>query len=217
MIERRKVVLRSQRKEGFTIVELLIVIVVIAILASISVVAYNGIQTRAANVKTQSTIAAIQRKIEAYKAENGSYPATQSIAMSTGPTDAIVRVDSGCNSAAGPNTDKRTDWVPSIDMTLPQSSNEIGSRGDRGCFMYQSDGSYYILSAWNMVAGGPQTSTMYRRLGFREISNQHHYLCNHQNIGGANPAPYNVSRDMYKHSYTVSNITSCNENPPSGA
>ena len=35
------------RRKGFTIVELLIVIVVIAILAAISVVAYNGIQERA--------------------------------------------------------------------------------------------------------------------------------------------------------------------------
>lgn len=34
-------------KRGFTIVELLIVIVVIAILAAITVVAYNGIQNRA--------------------------------------------------------------------------------------------------------------------------------------------------------------------------
>ena len=40
MIERMKV-------RGFTIVELLIVIVVIAILASITIVAFNGIQARA--------------------------------------------------------------------------------------------------------------------------------------------------------------------------
>lgn len=36
-----------QRKSGFTIVELLIVVVVIAILAAITVVAYNGVQQRA--------------------------------------------------------------------------------------------------------------------------------------------------------------------------
>ena len=44
------------RRSGFTIVEFLIVIVMIAILATISVVAYNGIQTRA---KTTAWVAAV--------------------------------------------------------------------------------------------------------------------------------------------------------------
>jgi len=39
--------LRGQKQSGFTIVELLIVVVVIAILAAITIVAYNGIQNRA--------------------------------------------------------------------------------------------------------------------------------------------------------------------------
>ena len=37
----------KKTKSGFTIVELLIVIVVIGILAAITIVAYNGIQSRA--------------------------------------------------------------------------------------------------------------------------------------------------------------------------
>lgn len=50
-------------KEGFTIVELLIVIVIIAILASISVVAYNGVQSRAANSKRESDLTTYQKAI----------------------------------------------------------------------------------------------------------------------------------------------------------
>lgn len=59
---------------GFTIVELLIVIVVIAILASISVVAYTGIQGRARDSKRRNDISQIARALELYKADNGGYP-----------------------------------------------------------------------------------------------------------------------------------------------
>ncbi len=59
---------------GFTIVELLIVIVVIAILAAVSVVAYRGIQDRANNSAVQSDINSFAKKILLYKAEFDSYP-----------------------------------------------------------------------------------------------------------------------------------------------
>lgn len=54
----------KQSTSGFTIVELLIVIVVIAILASISVVAYNGIQERARNTRANSDLATLRKAIE---------------------------------------------------------------------------------------------------------------------------------------------------------
>lgn len=62
-------------KQGFTIVELLIVIVVIAILATISVVTYNGVQQRANNVKTENAFAAWIKALKLYKADKGQYPA----------------------------------------------------------------------------------------------------------------------------------------------
>lgn len=46
----------SSGQRGFTIVELLIVIVVIAILATISIVAFNGINARANDSKTRSAV-----------------------------------------------------------------------------------------------------------------------------------------------------------------
>lgn len=62
------------KQKGFTIVELLIVIVVIAILAAISIVAYNGVQTRAQDSKRSEAVASIQKALELYKTENGTYP-----------------------------------------------------------------------------------------------------------------------------------------------
>ncbi|MBM3210426.1 prepilin-type N-terminal cleavage/methylation domain-containing protein [Candidatus Saccharibacteria bacterium] len=64
----------TTNRRGFTIVELLIVIVVIAILAAITIVAYNGIQGRAENAKTESAVNAYRKALIQYAIENGSYP-----------------------------------------------------------------------------------------------------------------------------------------------
>lgn len=61
---------------GFTIVELLIVIVVIGILAAISIVAYNGIQNRAYDQTVTADLNGIAKGFEMYRTDNpgGTYP-----------------------------------------------------------------------------------------------------------------------------------------------
>ena len=60
-----------KRTSGFTIVELLIVVVVIAVLAAITIVAYNGIQNRAKNAATQASVSQAERKLAVYLVDNG--------------------------------------------------------------------------------------------------------------------------------------------------
>ena len=72
----------KSRTRGFTIVELLIVVVVIAILASIVIVAYNGIQQKARNTARVQTVVAIQKSMLLYEADNGKgslYPILMTI------------------------------------------------------------------------------------------------------------------------------------------
>ena len=64
----------KDNKKGFTIVELLIVIVVIAILAAITIVAYNGIQQRANNSVMRADMSSVVKLIKLYHAEKGVYP-----------------------------------------------------------------------------------------------------------------------------------------------
>ena len=71
---------------GFTIVELLIVIVVIAILAAISVVAYNGIRQRARDAERLTELGAIQKALEIYRADFGAYPRCNTSGPNSPPT-----------------------------------------------------------------------------------------------------------------------------------
>lgn len=62
-------------RKGFTIVELLIVIVIIGILATIGFVAFSGAQNKANKSKAESTVSQVKTKLGEYYAVNNTYPA----------------------------------------------------------------------------------------------------------------------------------------------
>jgi len=66
---------KHKKTSGFTIVELLIVVVVIAILAAITIVSYNGIQNRSNAAASLSTASSVAKKAESFNAVAGKYPA----------------------------------------------------------------------------------------------------------------------------------------------
>jgi prepilin-type N-terminal cleavage/methylation domain-containing protein len=67
------------KKSGFTIVELLIVVVVIAILAAITTVSFSGITDRAKAASQVSAVIGYAKIINAYAATNGAYPVPTAI------------------------------------------------------------------------------------------------------------------------------------------
>lgn len=68
----------ESKHQGFTLVELIIVIVIIGILAAISVLAYNGVVDSAHDTTVKSDLANFAKKIEIVKTETGFYPQNSS-------------------------------------------------------------------------------------------------------------------------------------------
>jgi len=62
------------QKNGFTIVELLVSIVVIAIIAGIVIVSYSGIQKSSRDSERTSDITLLKIALEKYQADYSSYP-----------------------------------------------------------------------------------------------------------------------------------------------
>lgn len=89
----------KMKDRGFTIVELLIVIVVIAILAAITIVAYNGITNRANATRAKGNAANVLKVVEAYAADdsagNGSYPTPAQLGTYGSSTNNIARLPNG--------------------------------------------------------------------------------------------------------------------------
>ena len=65
---------KNIKNQGFTLVELLIVIVIIAILTVVSLVAYNGLQNQAKTSAAKSAADAVAKKAELYNTSNSRYP-----------------------------------------------------------------------------------------------------------------------------------------------
>ena len=111
---------KRREQQGFTIVELLIVIVIIAILAAITVVAYNGIQSRGKQAKIQADLSSVQELVESYKIINGTYPITAAVLNPDWGTN-TARTDSNCSYGT-----KNADWVPGLNTPCLRAAQVRG-------------------------------------------------------------------------------------------
>ena len=84
---------KNLNRSGFTIVELLIVIVVIGILAGLVFVQFNNVQGRARDTERKADIRLIESKLAEYRADNSAYPAALS-SITDIPADALSGPDS---------------------------------------------------------------------------------------------------------------------------
>lgn len=74
-MDSRAVFWQNARHRGFTIVELLIVITVISVLATIVIVAYGSVQNNARDGAVQSDLRKMADRMEEFRLGKGAYPA----------------------------------------------------------------------------------------------------------------------------------------------
>lgn len=85
----------TKNKNGFTIVEILIVVVIIGILAAITIIAYRSIQVHSRDSQRASQAKIIATSLEAYYGKNGEYPGCNAVTQTGTTVSSLLNVDSG--------------------------------------------------------------------------------------------------------------------------
>jgi len=152
--------IESKRKDsGFTIVELLVVIVVIGILAAITIVSYTGVTTRANNTQSQANAQSVQSVGEAYNADKGYYPESLA-AWTTGSTS--TKLPSGITVIAGLPGDNGTDWADTpAEPLIAISAASKGNTIDYTCYITCTASTGGRINYWDFSAPARSATTIY--------------------------------------------------------
>jgi general secretion pathway protein G len=119
---------RRYNQDGFTLIEIMVVILILGLLATIVVQSLRGAADKAKTTKAQADLAEIKTALDRYYLDNGFYPTT----------------DQGLSALVSPPTSGRT--APNYESggyieRLPQ--DPWGS-----AYFYQSDGNSYVLKSF---------------------------------------------------------------------
>lgn len=117
------------KNKGFTLVELLVVILIIGILATVGLTMYSGVQKSARIAKRIEDLRAIKNALEVYNSVEKSYPST----FVVGATPAF---NSSCSP---PATGVVPNFVPKYMSSFPKDPLS------GGCYRYASNGVDYKL------------------------------------------------------------------------
>jgi len=124
---------KRKKSLGFTIVELLVVIVVIGIITTIVIVSYGGISKKAIEATLSSDLANASKQLEMHKAVNGVYP-TANNCPTPGATEICLSSSPGNKLA-----------YESISSANPPTYNLTGTNTNGSTISGTSDGKSPVI------------------------------------------------------------------------
>ncbi len=130
----------QKSKSGFTIIELLVVVSVIAILVGITMLAYSGVQAKSRDSRRKTDIANIIKALEVYYDDNGQYPGASGTNSSINPlwyTSDTTSWTTTFNTVMGSAIDK----MP-VDPTNSAGAIIAGTAGVYNYGYYANSGTY---------------------------------------------------------------------------
>ena len=163
----------SKSALGFTLVELLIVISIIAVLSVIGVTVFSGVQKSARDAKRRGDIDAIAKALEVYKSQNNTYTPAASLPCNSAFSAPFNSWNFGVvNSgwSGGCVTNIKVAWANSFASGIPQDPicnlnhcgsepNNFSSDTDTLDYWFETtDGSSFTVSAHLENAPSPAVS-----------------------------------------------------------
>lgn len=154
-------------KRGFTVVELLIVIVVIGILATLTIIAYSGVQNQARVAAIQNDLAGVVKKAEAYRYQtsaNESYPTDLTSAGIVGGSNGNT-LSYSPNNTANPKlycadaTKGTTSYYVTQSNTTPQQGSCSITSGLRGWWRMNGNGNDSSGNGYNGTVSNATLTT----------------------------------------------------------
>jgi general secretion pathway protein G len=117
----------QEQQDGFTLIEIMVVILILGLLATIVVQSLRGAADKAKRVKAQADLSEIKTGLDRFYLDNGYYPTTDQglSALVSLPTTGRV-----------PNNYESAGYIERLPLD-PWGSN----------YVYQSDGNNYILKS----------------------------------------------------------------------